>query len=65
MEEGQERYDCFHSSSPRAGYNVDLSTYTPTLQNSSLGQICETHKLIKKKYCLQPYLSFTFLLLFM
>uniref|UniRef100_A0A8C4Z954 Extracellular matrix protein 1b n=1 Tax=Gadus morhua TaxID=8049 RepID=A0A8C4Z954_GADMO len=49
MEEGQERYECFHSSSPSAGYNVDLSTYTPTLQNASLGQICETHKLIKKK----------------
>ena len=59
MEEGQERYECFHSSSPSAGYNVDLSTYTPTLQNASLGQICETHKLIKKKYGLQTYLCFS------
>ncbi|CAL8247222.1 unnamed protein product [Lota lota] len=49
MEEGQERYECFHSNAPGAGYNVELSTYTPTLQNVSLGQICETHKLIKKK----------------
>ncbi|KAG7282149.1 hypothetical protein CRUP_034896, partial [Coryphaenoides rupestris] len=47
--EVEERYVCFQSSAPSAGYDVDLSTATPTSQNASLGQICETHKLIKKK----------------
>lgn len=48
--EVEDPYACFQSIAPNAGYDVDPSTATPTLQNSSLGQICETHKLIKKKY---------------
>lgn len=47
---GQERYDCFQARAPHPGYDVDPSgSPTGTSQNSSLAQICETHKMIKKK----------------
>ncbi|XP_071759424.1 extracellular matrix protein 1 [Centroberyx gerrardi] len=49
--EGQERYDCFQASAPHPGYDVDLSAApAATPQDPSLSQICDTHKIIKKKF---------------
>ncbi|KAM4601087.1 extracellular matrix protein 1 [Polymixia lowei] len=48
--EDSERYECFHARAPHPGYDVDLLAATAaSLEDPSLGQICETHKIIKKK----------------
>ncbi|KAJ3598642.1 hypothetical protein NHX12_002147 [Muraenolepis orangiensis] len=49
IEAGHERYECFQSSAPSSGYDVDPSTTASPVKNTTLGQICDTHKLIKKK----------------
>ncbi|KAM3873319.1 extracellular matrix protein 1 [Diretmus argenteus] len=46
--EGEERYDCFQARAPHLGYDVDSAA--ATVENASLSQICETHKIIKKKF---------------
>ncbi|XP_056142447.1 extracellular matrix protein 1-like isoform X2 [Lampris incognitus] len=50
--EGRERYDCFQAHAPQPGYEPDLSAPPAATSQGppSLGQICETHKIIKKKF---------------
>lgn len=52
---GEERYDCFSSRSPHPDYGPKLhsspsSAFPTNTQDTTLGQICETHKIIKKKF---------------
>ncbi|XP_045574922.1 extracellular matrix protein 1 isoform X1 [Salmo salar] len=46
--EGEERYTCFSSRAPHPDYDQKLDSAAP--QTHNLGHICETYKIIKKKF---------------
>uniref|UniRef100_A0A4W5RKX7 Extracellular matrix protein 1b n=1 Tax=Hucho hucho TaxID=62062 RepID=A0A4W5RKX7_9TELE len=48
--EGEERYTCFSSRAPHPDYDQKLDSASATPQTHTLGHICETYKIIKKKF---------------
>ncbi|XP_028971411.2 extracellular matrix protein 1 isoform X2 [Esox lucius] len=49
-EESEQRYTCFSSRAPHPAYDQELHFASDAPQAPTLGHICETHKIIKKKF---------------
>uniref|UniRef100_A0AAZ3PMP1 Extracellular matrix protein 1 n=1 Tax=Oncorhynchus tshawytscha TaxID=74940 RepID=A0AAZ3PMP1_ONCTS len=48
--EGEERYTCFSSRAPHPDYDQKLDSASAAPQTHNLGHICETYKIINKKF---------------
>ncbi|KAL0985383.1 hypothetical protein UPYG_G00156190 [Umbra pygmaea] len=51
--EGEQRYNCFSNSAPNPAYNKELH-YWSDAKTPTLGHICETQEIIKKKFLSFP-----------
>ncbi|XP_062321999.1 extracellular matrix protein 1-like isoform X2 [Osmerus eperlanus] len=49
MVQGDARYGCFSGRAPHPGYGRELHSPQSALQEPTLGHICDTHKIAKKK----------------